>query len=604
MSALALRARGAALFAGATVLLLVAPAVAIAAPDTIIDSGPPAQDNKTTATFVFHSGDNTATFECSRDNGETSWVACTSPRDTSGTLSEGDHIFSVRATANGQTDATPAQYTWKVDLTPPSTTLSEKPPALTNSQKATFAFSSADSTATFRCSLNGAAATACTSPIQYTGLSDASRTFAVYAVDPAGNTDTTPESVTWTVDTIPPDTTLTAPADLLHTRSPAFTLAASEDGVTFECRLGVDTFAPCTSPATVGPLQDGDRRFLARAVDAAGNPDPTPAEQAWTLDVTPPLAPKTVFISRDFSASATASASQVTQATPLDQLGGFTEKTATPIVNVRTAPFTASRALHLQWSAVAGAVAYNETTFVTYAGTAPNAAYIPGFVKHHNAFTGTALNLSVPAGRLVCVTVSALDAAGNTSPAMRACTTVPFGWPHFPTDNLELKPSPPAAGQLDDAKPMKKVSDAKSWQGTYLKGPIGSGVFLYANCCSAGDAGPAGCWYGCGSPLPFYVGQINRAGVIVTTCSHCGKLRVGFTYDTVKHKFIGKTQVINLHSKHTHRGKIVTIKAKAPASSGDKQVVIFKVLSGKPRIEGIAGMPSSESIAEALGPAG
>lgn len=99
---------------GAALLLFAAPAQATVEPDTIIDSGPPAQDNHTTATFAFHSDDNTATFECRRDNAAT-WVQnCTSPRDTSGTLSEGDHTFYVRASANGQTDATPAQYTWTV----------------------------------------------------------------------------------------------------------------------------------------------------------------------------------------------------------------------------------------------------------------------------------------------------------------------------------------------------------------------------------------------------------------------------------------------------------------------------------------------------------
>jgi hypothetical protein len=573
---------------GAALLLFIAPAQATAAPDTFIDSGPPAQDNHTTATFAFHSDDNNATFECRRDNAVT-WVqSCTSPRDTSGTLSEGDHTFDVRASAGMQTDATPARYTWTVDLTPPDTTLTGKPATLTNSQNATFTFSSADATATFRCSLNGAAATACTSPSNFTGLTDATRTFTVYATDPAGNTDTTPESVTWTIDTIPPDTTLTAPANLLRARSPVFKLGASEAGDTFECRLAVDPFAACTSPVTIGPLQDGDRRFVVRAVDAAGNADPTPATQDWTLDSTPPSAPKTVFISRDFSASASATAARVTLETPFDVLGGFTEAAATPIVAIpTTAPFTASRSLHLQWSAVAGAVAYNETTFVSYAGTLPDSTSIPGFVKHHDAFTGTALNLRLPAGRLVCVVVSAVDAAGNVSRAKRACTTVPFGWSHFPTLNLDLKPSPPPARQLDGARPTVKVPSAKSWQGKYLTGKAGSGVALDAHCCSHGVYDSI--W------SQYYPTQINRVGLLVTTCPVCGKVRVGFDYE--EHKFTGKTQDINLRSNRTHRGKIVTIKV--PALT---YFVGVKVLRGRPRIEGLAGMPSSAEISAALGP--
>jgi hypothetical protein len=189
--------------------------------------------------------------------------------------------------------------------------------------------------------------------------------------------------------------------------------------------------------------------------------------------------------------------------------------------------------------------------------------------------------------------VSAIDAAGNTSPAKHACTTVPFSWSHFPTLNLERKPSPPPALQLDNAKPMTKVSDAKSWQGKYLTGPVGSGVFLDADCCSHSG-------WDFSASFPFFVTQINRASVLVTTCAHCGKLRVGSSYDSTQRRFIGKTHDINLHSKRTHRGKIVTVQVKAPASSLDKQVVVFQVLSGKPRIEGIAGMPSAATISAAL----
>jgi hypothetical protein len=50
-------------------------------------------------------------------------------------------------------------------------------------------------------------------------------------------------------------------------------------------------------------------------------------------------------------------------------------------------------------------------------------------------------------------------------------------------------------------------------------------------------------------------------------------------------------------SKRIHRGKIVTIKVPALTYFVD-----IKVLRGKPRIEGLAGMPSSAEISQALGP--
>ncbi len=55
-----------------------------------------------------------------------------------------------------------------------------------------------------------------------------------------------------------------------------FTFASTEAGSSFECRLGKRAFKPCRSPAKY-KLKLGKRRFEVRAIDAAGNTDPTPA---------------------------------------------------------------------------------------------------------------------------------------------------------------------------------------------------------------------------------------------------------------------------------------------------------------------------------------
>jgi hypothetical protein len=95
-------------------------------------------------------------------------------------------------------------------------------------------------------------------------------------------------------DTTPPETTITAnPSSLTNSASASLGFSGT-DGVTsaanltFECSLDGAAFSTCTSPQAYSNLSDGSHTFEARAVDAAGNVDPTPASYTWTVDTTPP----------------------------------------------------------------------------------------------------------------------------------------------------------------------------------------------------------------------------------------------------------------------------------------------------------------------------
>ncbi len=96
-----------------------------AAPDTVIDAGPPAMTNATSAEVTFHATLTPATFACRLDKAPA--VSCASPASFSA-LGEGQHVLTVTATSAGRADSTPAVRTWVVDTTPPSapTALSAK----------------------------------------------------------------------------------------------------------------------------------------------------------------------------------------------------------------------------------------------------------------------------------------------------------------------------------------------------------------------------------------------------------------------------------------------------------------------------------------------
>jgi hypothetical protein len=86
-----------------------------------------------------------------------------------------------------------------------------------------------------------------------------------------------------TTDGIAPQTQITvAPSGSLPTGDVSFQFIADEPGSTFECRLDGEAFASCTSPHTLSP-GEGAHTFAVRAIDLAGNADPTPAAATFTL---------------------------------------------------------------------------------------------------------------------------------------------------------------------------------------------------------------------------------------------------------------------------------------------------------------------------------
>lgn len=90
-------------------------------------------------------------------------------------------------------------------------------------------------------------------------------------------------------DTTPPETTIdSGPSGATSDSTPTFEFSSSEPGSTFECRVDTAAFASCSSPHTTTPLGDGGHTFEVRAIDPAGNVDPTPARDSFTVNPPPP----------------------------------------------------------------------------------------------------------------------------------------------------------------------------------------------------------------------------------------------------------------------------------------------------------------------------
>jgi predicted NUDIX family NTP pyrophosphohydrolase len=176
-----------------------------------------------------------------------------------------------------------------LNITAPDTTVASGPTGVINDPTPAFGLAADEQGALFECRVDGEPFAACgqlfTSPL----LADGPHLFEAVAIDPAGNRDATPAGRAVTVDTVAPDTSITAgPAGVSRDSVQRFAFAADEAGARFECRVDAGPFAGCATGFTTPALADGAHAFAVRAVDPAGNADPVPAARDFAIDTTPP----------------------------------------------------------------------------------------------------------------------------------------------------------------------------------------------------------------------------------------------------------------------------------------------------------------------------
>ena len=254
-------------------------------PITTIKSKPSNPSDETKPIFTF-SANKTSTFKCSLDGGAE--TTCSSPYTTP-TLTQVSHTLTIAATDSaGSRETNPPSYTWTVDTTPPVTTIESKPPSDSNSTEAKFSFKASES-ATFECKLDGGSFKSCSSPDTLSGLAQGAHTFEVRATDLAGNKETTPQSYMWTVDTVPPVTTIESEPAAETNSTEAKVSFKADESATFECKLDGGSFKSCSSPYTVTGLAQGSHTFEVKATDTAGNKETTAKSYTWTVNTTPPV---------------------------------------------------------------------------------------------------------------------------------------------------------------------------------------------------------------------------------------------------------------------------------------------------------------------------
>ena len=250
-------------------------------------------------------------FECRIDN--SNFTSCTSPIQ-SGNLTDGDHIFEVRAGDNvGNIGLSPSSFTWTVDTTPPATTIDSAMDGHnqrvmmdgnSSSNSILLEFAGTD-TGTginhIECSINNSDFVTCASPLEVNGLTDGVHTLRVVSEDNSTNKDPSPALFRWTVDTNPPITSINSAVDINRTSiangegtkstSMIFAFSGTDAGGVqidhFECSIDNSNFVACTTPVQFSNLKDGAHILQLRSEDRVGNVG-SASSYTWTVDTTPP----------------------------------------------------------------------------------------------------------------------------------------------------------------------------------------------------------------------------------------------------------------------------------------------------------------------------
>jgi hypothetical protein len=281
-------------------------------PDTTMDTKPADPSNAANPAFTFHASESTQRFECRLDGG--AWTTCASPYTLASTPADGSHTVQIRAVdLAGNTDSSPASWTWLEDTTKPTVTLTD--PAAANAAhaiRATVALASTANdpganasglnTTTYEYSVHSANTwVAVASPAAWdtTAIDDGLYDVRVTVTDHAGNVSIPSVVSSIKIDNTLPETSTDDPGQYLrgtihltgtaidpnHPQDPAGSGVSGIDHVDFQISqtganswttIGTDSTGPFDTVSydydtVAAGLTDGYYDFRTVAYDVAGN---------------------------------------------------------------------------------------------------------------------------------------------------------------------------------------------------------------------------------------------------------------------------------------------------------------------------------------------
>ena len=179
----------------------------------------------------------------------------------------------------------------------PTVSLTSFPPATTTVTSASFAWTTSGTVSSTTCSLDGAAATACTSPRAYNPLTAGQHTFRVTVSNSSGSNGAT---YSWTISNDPPPgtapsvTITSGPGSSTTSTSASLSWTAGGSPTSTVCSLDGGATGPCTSPAGYSGLAAGPHSFRVTVSNFYGSQSAT---YSWTITSPAGSAPTATFTS-------------------------------------------------------------------------------------------------------------------------------------------------------------------------------------------------------------------------------------------------------------------------------------------------------------------
>jgi len=193
----------------------------------------------------------------------TAWSACSNP-ETYTSLVDGSYEFAVRAVEGESADPTPATASFKVEATPPQTTITSAPSGRVPIGAVSVAFSSDQAGASFECSLDGGSLSSCATPYELASPASGPHDFEVRAVNGAGVADPSPDNAAWS--SVEPEHDLCGSIDHDTTIGPDYAAV-----YVMTCDLTVEEGATLTvEPGSIIKAEGGTNLQVKGTLDAQG----------------------------------------------------------------------------------------------------------------------------------------------------------------------------------------------------------------------------------------------------------------------------------------------------------------------------------------------